>query len=151
MTALTPAQQAAVDALMSAGRIRQVPVDEAKAELFLAHAADALADLPNLTKAQNKYDLAYNAAHDTGEAMLAAYGHRTTHGPGQHEALGRYLVAIFDAPPSNAAAGHYDTMRIERNNMRYKARDMSSAAVTAATTAATTLYSAARERVAPHT
>lgn len=147
VTPLTPAQQAAVDALQAAGRIRKTRPDEVKTEMFLGHAVDALADLPNLTKAQNKYDLAYNAAHDTGEAMLAAYGYRTTNGQGQHEALGRFLVAVFDSPPENAAAGHYDTMRRERNQLRYDARDPSQAAVKAATSSASTLYTAARARV----
>lgn len=147
VTPLTPAQQTAVDALETAGRLRKAPPDETRAELFLGHAADALADLPNLTRVQNKYDLAYNGAHDTGEAMLAAYGYRTASGHGQHEALGRFLESVFDSPPENAAAGHYDTMRRERNQLRYAARAPSVAAASAATSAASTLYTAARGRV----
>lgn len=147
VTPLSPAQQAGVDVLVAAGRIRRVPPREAQAEMFLGHAADALVDLPNLTKLQNRYDLAYNGAHDTGEAMLAAYGYRTSSGQGQHEALGRFLVAIFDSPAENVAAGHYDTMRRERNQLRYDAREPSTAAVSAAMSSAGTLYKAARARV----
>jgi len=74
-----------------------------------------LADLPHVRHAQNSYNLAYDAAHDVGEAMLAAYGCRTAHGPGQHDALGRFLAAVFDTPPENAASRHYDRMRRDRN------------------------------------
>lgn len=79
--------------------------------------------------------------------MFAAYGYRTVNGAGQHEALGRFLVAIFDSPPENAAAAHCDTMRRERNQLRYEGRAPSVAAVSAAVNAATVLHTAARGRV----
>ncbi|SDS84514.1 hypothetical protein SAMN04488570_2843 [Nocardioides scoriae] len=34
-----------------------------------------------------RHDLAYAAMHDVGEAMLSAYGYRTTRGEGRHEAV----------------------------------------------------------------
>ncbi len=47
--------------------------------------------LTQLTRVQQATVLAL------AEALLAAYGFRTTNGPGQHEALGRYLRTLFDA------------------------------------------------------
>ena len=147
VTPLTAAQQRAVEALVTARRVESVPADEQRCRSFLDQADTALADLPNVTHAQNKYNLAYDAAHDVGEAMLAAYGYRTRPGPGQHDALGRFLAAIFNTPPENAAARHYDQMRRDRNAQRYHARPITAAAAAAATQAATTLYRAGRARV----
>ena len=70
---LSHAQQRAVDQLVTQGRIERVPVDEARARAFLDQADTALSDLPNVTRDQNRYNLAYDAAHDIGEAMIAAY------------------------------------------------------------------------------
>ena len=56
------------------------------------------------------------------EAGLAAYGYRTTNGPGQHEALGRYLRVVFDKPPAEKAAREFDRLRRARNQDRYEAR-----------------------------
>ncbi|WP_232806798.1 hypothetical protein [Geodermatophilus chilensis] len=144
---LTTAQQRAVEALVAARRLERVPVDEQRCAAFLSQAETALSDLPNVTHAQNTYNLAYDAAHDVGEAMLAAYGCRTRHGPGQHDALGRFLAAIFDSPPENAASQHYDRMRRDRNRQRYNAQPITTAAATAAADAATTLFRAGRSRV----
>lgn len=101
------------------------------------------ADVGNVTRTQNRYNLAYDAAHDVGEAVLAAYGYRTRHGPGQHDALGRFLAAVFDTPPEDAAARHFDRMRQERNQQRYAAR---SATEGAAVQSATSLHAAAIRR-----
>ncbi len=69
--------------------------DLARATSFLRQAEERLDQLP-LSQCRGQYGIAYDACHDTGEALLAAYGFRTTNGPGQHEALGRYLRAVFD-------------------------------------------------------
>ena len=147
VTPLTAAQQRAVDALVAARRLERLPVDEQRCAAFLAQAETALSDLPYVRHAQNTYNLAYDAAHDVGEAMLAAYGCRTRHGPGQHDALGRFLAAVFDTPPENAASQHYERMRRERNRQRYNAHPISTAAATAAADAATILFRAGRTRV----
>ena len=146
LTPLSATQQRAVDSLVAARRIERVPVDERRCAAFLEQAATALADVPHVRHAQNRYNLAYDAAHDVGEAMLAAYGYRTLHGPGQHDALGRFLAAVFDTPPENAAAQHYDRMRRDRNRQRYDARPITAAAATAATDAATLLARAGSAR-----
>ena len=147
VTPLTPAQQRAVEDLVAQRRLERVPVDEQRCAAFLDQAETALSDLPNVVHAQNRYNLAYDAAHDVGEAMLAAYGYRTRHGPGQHDALGRFLAAVFDAPPENAVSQHYDRMRRDRNRQRYSAQPITAAAATAAAAAATTLVRAGRSRV----
>jgi len=78
--------------------------------------------------------------------MLAAYGYRTKQGPGQHDALGRVLAAVFDTPPENAASRQYDRLRRDRNRQRYTAQPISTAAATVAMDAATILYQAGRTR-----
>lgn len=128
-------------------RLERVPADARRCVAFLVQAETALSDLPNVTHAQNRYNLAYDAAHDVGEAMLAVYGYRTRHGPGQHDALGRFLAAVFDTPPENAAAQHFDRMRRERNRQRYNAQPITTAAATVAADAAVTLVHAGRTRV----
>lgn len=96
LTPLTHVQQATVLALVEARRLDDVPADLARATWFLRQAQERLDQLQLLTGVTVRYGVAYDACHDTGEALLAAYGFRTTNGPDQHEALGRYLRAVFD-------------------------------------------------------
>ena len=81
LTPFTPAQRQAVDSLVAQGRIAVVPADGVRAETFMRQAADVIADLPHLTRPQNQYNLAYDACHDVGEALMAGYGYRTLSGP----------------------------------------------------------------------
>ena len=145
--ALTARQRADVDALVTARKLEPMPVDQLRAAAFLDQASEALVDVPNVTRAQNRYNLAYDAAHDVGEAMLAAYGYRTRPGAGQHDALGRFLIAVFDTAPEDQSARHFDQMRRERNRQRYQARPVTAAAARAAVHAASTLHSAAYARL----
>ena len=144
---LTPAQRKAVDGLVASGALRRVVPDEAQAAAFLAGAEAALADVPNVTRVENMYDLAYKAAHDVGEAMLAAYGYKTAFGPGAHGRLGAFLAAAFDTPPPQDAAAHFEVMRTDRNANHYRARPVTRAAAVEAALAATTLYEAALTRL----
>jgi hypothetical protein len=145
---LTPAQQKAVDALVRSGALRAVRPDEKKARAFLAGAESALADVPNVTRTENRYNLAYKAAHDVGEAVLAGYGYKTTYGAGGHVKVGRFLAAIFDTPPPRDAAAHYDVMRLDRNANNYLGKPVTHAAADTAAEAAQTLYDAAVKRLA---
>lgn len=140
---LTAARRTAIDGLIAAGRIGAVPVDQRRAQAFLLQASEALADLPNVTRDQNRYNLAYDACHDIGEALLAAYGYRTINGAGQHEALGRYLKAVLDEPPGNTAARRFDQLRRSRNQQRYDAHPVGAADAVLAVTTARALYDAA--------
>lgn len=99
LTPLTRVQQATVASLVEAHRLDIVPADLARVTSFLRQAQERPDQLPLLTSITVRYGVADDACHDTGEALLAAYGFRTTNGPGQHEALGRYLRAVFDKPP----------------------------------------------------
>ncbi len=141
---LNASQQTAVDALAATGRITAVPVDLPRAEMFLRQANEAIADLANLTRPQNQYSLAYDACHDVGEALLAAYGYRTVNGPGQHATVGAFLRAVFDRPPGQQAARRFDKLRRSRNQQRYDAQPVGAADAQIATQAAADLLTAAR-------
>ncbi|MFE7843963.1 hypothetical protein ACFUTX_02060 [Microbacterium sp. NPDC057407] len=97
VTPLADLQQEAVDVPVSARRLDKVTPDAARAAAFLAAASERIGQLPLLTSVVVTYDLAYDAAHDVGEALLAAHGYRTRNGAGQHEALGRFLRAVLDS------------------------------------------------------
>jgi len=143
---LTSTQVAAVDALVEARRIESVPADPVRSSAFLTAAAERLDQIPLLTSAAVKYGIAYDAAHDVGEALLAAYGYRTVNGPGQHEAIGRYLRAIVDQPPADQFARHFERMRRDRNRDRYQARPIGANAADKADHTANQLLAAAVER-----
>jgi hypothetical protein len=140
LTPLTRVQQATVLALVEARRLDAVPADLARATSFLRQAEERLDQLPLLTSVTVRYGVAYDACHDTGEALLAAYGFRTTNGPGQHEALGRYLRAVFDKPPAEKAAREFDRLRRARNQDRYEAKPVGAAATEKAEQVARTLF-----------
>jgi hypothetical protein len=143
---LTSTQQASIDELLAAGRLAVVPADPVKAGAFLHQADDILVDLPHLTRPQNRYNLAYDACHDVGEALLAAYGYRTLNGPGQHAALGEFLRAVFDHPPGQQAARRFDQLRRSRNQQRYDAKSVGAADADLAAQAATALRKAATDQ-----
>ena len=98
LTPLTRVQQATVLALVEARRLEAVQADPARAASFLRQAEDRLSQLPLLTSVPVRYSVAYDACHDIGEALLAAYGFRTTNGPGQpgcrRPAAGVVLVGL---------------------------------------------------------
>ncbi len=146
LTPLTCVQQATILALVEARRLDVVPADLVRATSFLRQAEERLKKLPLLTSVVVKYGIAYDACHDTGEALLAAYGFRTTNGPGQHEALGRYLRAVLDKPPAERAAREFDRLRRARNQDRYEAKPVGAAATEKAEQVARTLFDAAVTR-----
>ena len=143
---LTDTQRSAVEVLEAGGRIERVPADATRARGFLAAAADRVGQLSLLTSAGVKYDVAYDAAHDVGEALLAAHGYRTRGGTGQHEALGRFLRAVLDAPPGNDAASRFDRLRRKRNRSHYDARPVGAADAALAARTAQELLVAAHSR-----
>lgn len=124
---LDTVQERNVQQLVRGGRIESVPVDLQRAAAFVAKARHRLADVDNLTWAEGKYNFAYDAAHDVGEALLAAHGYRTLNGPGQHEAVGRFLKAVLTTVPGQVGARRFDQMRRARNLQRYEARTVSEA------------------------
>lgn len=124
---LSTAQRQSIDALVASRRLEQVTVDDARAASFLALAEATLVDVAHVRLPQNRYNLAYDAAHAVGEALMARHGYRTRSGPGQHETLARFLRIVLDTPPEDADARHFDRMRRARNQMHYEARPVSAA------------------------
>lgn len=57
LTPMTPVQQRVIDDLVARGRLGPVPADLSKAKMFIRQAQDVIDDLPNLTRAQNRYNL----------------------------------------------------------------------------------------------
>jgi len=145
MTPLTTTQHHAIDGLVDAHRLSAVLSDVHRATTFIRNAQRALADVPNLTEAQNRYNLSYDACHDVGEALLAAYGYRTANGRGQHEAVGQYLRAVLTAPPGSTAAKRFDQLRRGRNQQRYTASIVGEADADVAEKTARELIAAALE------
>ncbi|CAN5318155.1 hypothetical protein BH09ACT10_BH09ACT10_23040 [soil metagenome] len=143
LTPLSEIQTESVLALVEVRRLDVVPADETRASRFMRQAEDRIQQLPLLTSPAVRYGIAYDAAHDIGEALLAAYGFRTANGPGQHEALGRYLRTVIDQPPSDKAAQHFDRLRRARNQDRYQAKPVGAAAADQAEQVARALFDAA--------
>ena len=146
VTPLSATERAAVIELVQAGRIDTVPADARRAAAFTAKAKDRLSQLALLTSDPVRYDLAYDAAHDIGESLLAAHGYRTSNGAGQHEALGRYLRAVLSTPPGDKAAARFDQLRRSRNQSHYEAVPIGKAAADQAEAVARELHSAALSR-----
>lgn len=141
---LTSQQQQAVATLVERGRLATSPVDIAKAERFIAMAGDALEELPNIRAQSVRYDVAYNAAHDIGEGLLAAYGFRTASGPGQHATVGLFVQAICQGTDAETAARGFDILRNTRNQLRYGAKQIGAAESGFAIDIATALSALAR-------
>lgn len=146
LTPLTPDQQSAAAALVAARRIDAVAPDYPRANAFVARAAAAIADAENLTHAHTIYNVAYDACHDVGEGVLSAYGYRTVSGPGQHEAVGRFLKVVFNTPPAAHAATRFDQLRRARNANRYEATPVGLGQAERAKAVALALIAAARAR-----
>ncbi len=146
VTPLSRSQQVTVSALVDGRRLQAVAPDLVRAASFLQQADERLSQLPLLTSVAVRYGIAYDACHDIGEALLAAYGLRTANGPGQHETLGRYLRAVLDQPPADQAAREFDRLRRARNQDRYQAKPVGAAATAKAEQVARTLFDAAVAR-----
>jgi len=144
---LTQAQQTSVDGLVRASRLRVVRRDAAKAARFLAIADERAADLPVMKSEVLRHDVAYDIAHDIGEAFLAAYGYATVNGPGQHAVIGDFLVIVIDAPPAAArAAKGFDQTRRNRNQSHYDAAPIGAGQAAGAVQLAQDLRTAAASR-----
>ncbi|TPW76994.1 hypothetical protein [Schumannella sp. 10F1B-5-1] len=149
MTPLSDEQQSAVHALVTARRIEAVPVDDRRAAAFIGQARDRLEELGRMRNPAIKFGVAYDAAHDVGEALLAAYGYRTRSGAGQHEALGRFLKAVLVTPPGDRAANQFDRLRRARNRDHYGAQPVGVADTARAERAAADLLAAALDLGVP--
>jgi hypothetical protein len=147
--ALTRSQRDAVADLVRASRVEALAggEDETRARSFLTNAEAATSDLQRVGTVLVRHDLAYSVMHDVGEAMLSAYGYRTTRAEGQHEAVALFLAAVFDAPPPSEAAAHVDIVRRNRNDRYYRAHEPSAAEAQTAAEYAQILLEAAQLRL----
>lgn len=144
VTPLDGAQRREIEALTKDRRIGKVPPDLERASHFMTQAEGAINELANLTFPPTAFTVAYDACHDAGEALLAAYGYRTMQRPGQHQALGLFLKAILNTPPGSKAAERFESLRRTRNQQRYDARPVGASQVELAKRTAQELQAAAR-------
>lgn len=121
MIDLNHAQRKQLSDLISTGRLREVPQDRERAAVFLAHAREGLDASAQIPTPHVAFDVAYNAAHDSGEALLAALGVRTGRADGAHATVGSILVIIAEDSSFMQSARSYDALRQTRNRVRYDA------------------------------
>ena len=145
--ALSPRQRDDVRHLVEGKRITPVVADQVRAQAFLDAADERLEQCKLLTSPVVKYGVAYDAAHNTGEALLSSFGYRTTNRPGQHEAIGKFLEAVFDKPPGRDAARQFDRLRRSRNQSNYEAIPVGQAEADLAVRTARQLVDAARDLI----
>lgn len=143
-TPLSLTQTSTLNNLVDSVRIRPASIDLPKAERFIEQASLALVELPTIRTHQLRYDGGYNAAHDVGEALMAAYGFRTVNGPGQHMSIGEVLLIFFEGTAAQNAAEDFDDLRKARNQSRYVANPIGKAKADAAVLCAAVLLAQAR-------
>ena len=119
---LSVSQVADLAIVVKANRLSRVPIDLSKAQLFLDLAIEAMSELSNINANSVRYDTAYNIAHNVGEALLAAYGYRTTSGPGQHMVVGEFLEIVLIGGPAQAASSDFNALREGRNALHYQGK-----------------------------
>lgn len=151
-SALSEKQRESVDALVAKGMLLKLESDGDlnRAQSFLHNAQEALAELDHVQSSLVRHDLAYAIMHDVGEALLAAYGYRTTpKSQGQHQAVAQFMTAIFDTPPADEAAAMVDDVRRRRNDRYYKAGSPSKSEADLAVENALVLFRAAAAQLSP--
>ena len=122
MNDLSDAQRRGLLYLVSSGRLREIPADPQRAAIFLAHARDGLDAAAQIASPHVAFDVAYNAAHDAGEALMAALGVRPGRGDGAHATVGSVLVIMAGDSSSTKSARDYDVLRQTRNAQADHAR-----------------------------
>ncbi len=142
---LTATKIIGIAKMVQNGRLREELVDLDRAARFILQTTTAMAEIDSMKVSHMKYDAAYNAGHDVGEALLAAYGYRLGGGEGQHVALGQFMAIIFDQSPAAHAAIDFDSIRQARNALRYRANPVSSREADFAAKVANLLLKQARE------
>lgn len=146
LQALTVDQLAAIEALVLAASIEPVTADHERAAAFVRKARIKCDDIENAQHHENRFDLAYGACHDIGEALLSAYGYRTRSGSGQHATVGRFMVIVLDQPPGSLAAKRFDRLRRTRNAQDYRAQPVTQADADLATQSALQLIESVESR-----
>jgi len=142
---LSVQQLDALSALVNMNRLRIVPSDFNKAERFLNQSGEILAEIHKVDGAKLKHGIAYDAAHDVGEAMMAAYGYATTNGSGQHQTIGETLAILLAGTTGENEAEVFDQVREDRNHIRYRSSSIGKAQAESAVQCAKTLLTIAQE------
>lgn len=119
---LTTSQLVKLTVAVNGNSLSIVPKDLAKAQSFLDQASEGLNELTKINANSVRHNIAYSIAHDVGEALLAAYGYRTTSGQGQHAVIGEFLEIILVGSPAQSAAADFNVLREGRNALQYQAR-----------------------------
>lgn len=112
---------AAVERLISEGRLERVPADRDAALARLEEAERHLASAGRVFRddAIGSYVLLYDAARKAIDAHMLANGLRATNRPGAHEATARYAEAVFARTSHRDAVSRFDRMRRTRNRSEY--------------------------------
>lgn len=130
MIDLTDIQQQHIADLLASGRLREVPRDDRRAAVFLTHAREGLEVAAQVPTPHVAFDIAYNAAHDSGEALMACLGIRPGRGDGAHATVGSILLIMAEGSRFAPSARGYDALRQTRNRVRYDAGHIGSAQAT---------------------
>ncbi len=141
---LSASQIAELSSVVKAKRLTRVPIDINKAQLFLNLAIETMSELSHIKASSVRYDTAYNIAHNVGEALLAAYGYRTTSGPGQHMAVGEFLEIAFFGGPIQSASSDFNALREGRNALHYQGKPIGKSTADFACATAQTLLNGVR-------
>lgn len=124
---------AAVEALISQGRLERVSADR---QVALARLAEAERHLVSATRLMDDdligaYVLLYDAARKAIDAHMLANGLRAVNRVGAHEAVARYAEAVFARSRHRDAVARFDRMRRTRNRAEYGAWHVGSTVVVA--------------------
>ena len=102
--------------------------------------------MPLLTSVVVRYGIAYDACHETGEALLARTASVRPTGPASTRRSAAIRVRSCDKPPVDRAAREFDRLRRARNQDRYEAKPVGAAATEKAEQVARTLSDTAVAR-----
>ncbi|MDZ7578030.1 MAG: hypothetical protein U0904_07650 [Candidatus Nanopelagicales bacterium] len=127
---------------MKSGHLRRVPPDLFKAQRFWSMARENLEELPNIHSEHVRYAVAYNASHDVGEGLMAAFGFRTAGNQGQHVSVGKFMKVVLG---ESSAVEAFDSLRMKRNQIRYVGTGVGSAEVALAADVGKTLLARAEQ------
>ena len=143
--ALSVEQVERLQSLVIRKRLRIVPIDLNKAVRFLDQAHEALREISKIEGAKLKHGIAYDVAHDVGEALIAAYGFATTNGSGQHQTIGEALAIVFLGTAGEQESEVFEQMREERNQIRYRSSSIGLAQADSAVSCGEILLETARK------
>lgn len=114
----------AIERMLRAGELEQVPASREQADLRVGQARNHLASgrLIAETDPEGGYAMVYDAARKALAAILANEGLRATSVRGHHRAVYEAVQAQLD-PPLGAQLRPFNRMRSRRGNAEYPTRD----------------------------